>query len=184
MTEDDEQKRRNQQIGRAVQTLRGEQSQQALAEKMKTRGHKWSQSTVWSVERGDRAVRLAEAEDLAEVLDVEVGALLADHEDVEQERWLMAAVRKMDSARRRLEDATVDYEFWRSVVLRKLERVKLGLVMPEDARGMLETSAGTTTEAVIHGDLTGAEERARVRRQGMDVVEAESDTARRFTYMG
>lgn len=167
-----------------MQTLRGERSQQSLAERMKSRGHKWSQSTVWSVERGDRAVRLAEAEDLAEALDVEVGALLADNEDVEQERWLMAAVRKMDSARRSLQDAVVEYEFWRSVVLRKLASGKLGLVMHEDVREMLETSAGTSAEAVIQGDLSGAEERARVRRQGMDVVEAEPQTLRGFTFMG
>lgn len=35
---------------------------------MRMRGHKWSQATVWAVEKGERGVRLAESADLAEVL--------------------------------------------------------------------------------------------------------------------
>lgn len=41
-------------------------SQQDLATAMRTRGYKWSQATVWSVESGERTLRYTESLDLAE----------------------------------------------------------------------------------------------------------------------
>lgn len=55
-------------IGRTMAILRGDKTQQAVADEMRKRGWRWSQATVWSVEKGERALRLAEAEDLADVL--------------------------------------------------------------------------------------------------------------------
>ena len=55
-------------IGQTMAILRGDKTQQAVADEMRQRGWRWSQSTVWSVEKGDRALRLAEAEDLSAVL--------------------------------------------------------------------------------------------------------------------
>jgi len=56
------------QIGRTMAILRGDKTQQAVADEMRKRGWRWSQATVWSVEKGERPLRLAEAEDLAAVL--------------------------------------------------------------------------------------------------------------------
>jgi hypothetical protein len=69
---------RNSRIGRQVALLRGDKmSQAAVAEAMQRRGHaKWSQSTVWAVEKGTRPLRLIEAEDLAAVLGARVDKLL------------------------------------------------------------------------------------------------------------
>lgn len=36
-------------------------SQMDLAKMVRADGHKWSQATVWSIERGDRPLRLTEA---------------------------------------------------------------------------------------------------------------------------
>ena len=55
-------------IGQTMAILRGDKTQQAVADDMRQRGWRWSQATVWSVEKGDRPLRLAEAEDLAAVL--------------------------------------------------------------------------------------------------------------------
>ena len=55
-------------IGRNVTRLRGDRPQKDLADAMRERGHKWSQATVWSVEKGERPLRLTEADDLVEVL--------------------------------------------------------------------------------------------------------------------
>lgn len=63
---------RDELIGKSVAKLRGELSQKEVADRMKGRGWKWSQATVWSVEKGDRPLRLAEAHDLAAVLNVSV----------------------------------------------------------------------------------------------------------------
>lgn len=42
-------------------------SQDALAQRMRERGFKWSQATVWSVENGDRPLRLTEAIELSDI---------------------------------------------------------------------------------------------------------------------
>lgn len=63
-------------IGERLQQLRGDMSQAALAASMAERHHKWSQATVWSVETAKRPLRLAEAEDVAEILGVGVADLL------------------------------------------------------------------------------------------------------------
>lgn len=60
----------DEQIGKNLQRLRGELSQKDLAVAMRKAGYKWSQATVWSVEQGERPLRLTEAEELARILDV------------------------------------------------------------------------------------------------------------------
>ncbi len=60
-------------IGKNVARFRGELSQAALAQKMKNLGHKkWSQATIWALEKGERALKLSEAQDLAALLHVDV----------------------------------------------------------------------------------------------------------------
>jgi len=69
-------------IGVTVSVLRDGMPQQAVADAMRERGHRWSQSTVWSVEKGERRLLLSEAADLAEVLDVPVDALLKKPDEI------------------------------------------------------------------------------------------------------
>jgi hypothetical protein len=59
-------------IGQNLIRLRGEKSQQDVADAMRAAGYKWSQATVWAVEKGERPLRLAEAESLAEVLGTRI----------------------------------------------------------------------------------------------------------------
>ncbi|MFC9559921.1 helix-turn-helix domain-containing protein [Agromyces sp. NPDC056965] len=70
------------QVGENVVRLRGDRSQKELADEMRERGYKWSQATVWAVEKGNRPLRLAEAAVLAEILRVSVGVLLGDEVSV------------------------------------------------------------------------------------------------------
>ena len=58
----------DEQIGKNLARLRGDMTQKELAAAMKARGCRWSQTTVWSVENGERPLRLAEAEDLRDIL--------------------------------------------------------------------------------------------------------------------
>jgi hypothetical protein len=58
------------QIGQNVARARGDMSQKELALAMRARGHKWSQATVWNVERGERPLRLSEASALSDILRV------------------------------------------------------------------------------------------------------------------
>lgn len=67
-----------QEIGQVLRQLRGNQSQKALADAMRAKGHAWSQATVWSVETGARPLRLTEARDLADHWQVTVRQLLPE----------------------------------------------------------------------------------------------------------
>lgn len=74
---------RERRIGRQIAEIRGSMSQAAVAEAMRARGHeKWSQSTVWSIEKGTRPLRFTEAQDLANVLDVGIMLLLASEDEL------------------------------------------------------------------------------------------------------
>lgn len=57
-------------IGKNLARLRGDLSQADLAREMKERGFKWSQATVWSIEKGERPLRLSESKHVAEILGV------------------------------------------------------------------------------------------------------------------
>lgn len=56
-------------IGQKIARLRGGMSQAQLAELMRDQfGWRWSQATVWAIEKGERPLRFAEAQDLVNVL--------------------------------------------------------------------------------------------------------------------
>lgn len=61
---------RDKAIGENLAAYRAGRSQQWLADAMRARGHKWSQATVWSVEKGERPLRFTEAIDVAQILEV------------------------------------------------------------------------------------------------------------------
>lgn len=56
-------------IGRNLARMRADRPQSEIAAAMRERGYKWSQATVWAVEKGERPLRLTEAADLSKVLD-------------------------------------------------------------------------------------------------------------------
>jgi transcriptional regulator with XRE-family HTH domain len=61
------------QIGEKVRALREAAllSQSEIARQMRDRGTKWAQATVWSVESGERPLRLTEAGMLAEICNAD-----------------------------------------------------------------------------------------------------------------
>jgi hypothetical protein len=72
---------------------------------MRERGWKWSQATVWSVEKGERPLRLSEATDLAEVLGILMPVLLA----VPEEARVHESMHQCRQAHATLEAATTGY---------------------------------------------------------------------------
>ena len=62
-------------IGRNLTLLRGSMSQKELAERMRKLGFKWSQATVWSIEKGERPLRLTESEALGSVFGIHAQTL-------------------------------------------------------------------------------------------------------------
>ncbi len=74
---------RDEMVGAAVREARGDRTQVEVAEAMVERGHtKWSQSTVWAVEKGTRPLRLVEADSLVTILDVKFYALMGKPGDL------------------------------------------------------------------------------------------------------
>lgn len=112
-------------IGRNLVRLRGDMSQKDVAEQMRRRGFKWSQATVWSVERGERPLRLAEADALSEFLAMSNLYSLTSNRTTFNIRL---STSKIDAARVRLEEAaqeivTVQRELARLMGLMDLEEV-------------------------------------------------------------
>ena len=64
-------------IGRNVARYREPRSQADVAKAMRDRGWKWAQNTVSAVEQGERPLRLAEAIDLANILEVRNATVFA-----------------------------------------------------------------------------------------------------------
>lgn len=62
-------------VGENLTRLRGEMTQQALADAMRKKGWRWSQATVWSVEKGERPLKFSEAEDVAQILQTPLANL-------------------------------------------------------------------------------------------------------------
>lgn len=64
----------NEIIGKNIAVFRGDMSQAELADLMKKRGKdkgvRWSQTTVWEVEKGKRALKFSEALVLADILSI------------------------------------------------------------------------------------------------------------------
>lgn len=73
-------------------------TQAALAAAMKERGHSWHQATVWSVEKGDRAIRLGEAVSLSEIL----GVPLPDISDSERRAEIADEIQRLSQQLKRL----------------------------------------------------------------------------------
>ena len=78
----------DEQIGMNIVRFRAGRSQQSVADAMRDRGWKWSQATVWSVEKGERPLRLSEATDLAEVLEIMLPLLLALPEEAQLHEYM------------------------------------------------------------------------------------------------
>jgi transcriptional regulator with XRE-family HTH domain len=78
----------DEQIGRNLSALRGDMSQKDLADRMRRRGFKWSQATVWAIEKGERPLRVTEAEAIGDVFDIHGNVL--GHSETSFDRTMRA----------------------------------------------------------------------------------------------
>jgi transcriptional regulator with XRE-family HTH domain len=101
-------------------------TQERLAAEMRDRGFRWSQNTVWKVERGERPLRLSEATAAASIL----GRSVFDLERDDINRTLSEALHAMSAADQKLTEAMDQYELARiqlSVFLDWIKREGLDL---------------------------------------------------------
>jgi transcriptional regulator with XRE-family HTH domain len=92
-------------VGGNLSRLRGDMSQKDFASRMRERGWKWSQATVWSVEKGERPLRFTEALDVVDILGVELATLVGDVDDLELEFFSSKYTRAIDDVRDELRKA-------------------------------------------------------------------------------
>lgn len=85
-------------IGENLEAMRrNKMSQKELGEAMRDRGHKWSQTTVYAIERGDRHIKLDEARDIALLLNVDLGDFFQSSGDVLLARQAQRAAQSLQS---------------------------------------------------------------------------------------
>lgn len=101
-------------IGRNLSDARDDAglTQVALAEKMRSHGFRWSQATVWSVEKGERPLRLSEAAKVGYFLNIGPFDLLRTAEDSEASR----AVRRAGERLADVEEAIEQYGAARAIM--------------------------------------------------------------------
>lgn len=130
-------------IGQNLAVTRGDMSQKDLAERMRERGWKWSQATVWSIEKGERPLRLAEAEDVAHILQRPMHVLLSQ----EGEAVVHAATREVHDRYEELLAAMEAYDDARGKLALLLDEI------PESTKnGLLRVSTdwiGQTVDAAV-----------------------------------
>lgn len=145
-------------VGARVVALRGQRSQKSVADEMRSAGWKWSQATVWSVEKGERPLRLLEARALAGVLGVDVADFLTPMDDSPELVLL----------RRALYDAA---DAWRASI-RSRTTLMLALEQLDRATAAAET-AGVSSAALD-------EARALLSERDLDEIDAEGDREARL----
>ncbi|WP_156465996.1 MULTISPECIES: helix-turn-helix domain-containing protein [unclassified Rathayibacter] len=96
----------DEQIGSNLIKLRGDMTQRELAEKMRQRGWKWTHVTVGSVERGERPLRLSEAQAVVGAIGRGfVEDLLSSEADATVRAWM----HKMTEANAEIERVVREY---------------------------------------------------------------------------
>lgn len=109
----------DEQIGRNLASMRGDMSQKDLADEMRKRGFKWSQATVWSIEKGERPLRLAEAESVADIVVRPLDVLLAR----DGEASVHAATRVVNGRYKKILEAMESYDEGRAHLAMALDAI-------------------------------------------------------------
>lgn len=143
----------DEQIGRNLASIRGDMSQKDLAEEMRKRGWKWSQATVWSIEKGERPLRLAEAAELAAVLDKPFSLFLAEDEFVQ----VHLATQVVMAADRYLRDAIREYERARFLLAMNLDQVNPSGYVTALGESWIDVSAHDVVDLVHAADEGAAQ---------------------------
>lgn len=120
--------------------MRGKSSQKELADWMRQRGFKWSQATVWSIEKGERPLRLSEAEAVADIYGADVSSLLRGTSVVRAE----AEVKSVTRWHRELRSALEHYRRSRlllAAALDESEDADLGRELRTSAQEWIDMTA-------------------------------------------
>lgn len=94
---------------KALRAVR-EMTQVDLAEKMHMRGFRWHPATVYKIENGERQIQLAEAVEVARILEISIEEMTQESQQLRVLREIYHSVR---NSIRRLADQLDGYWFYR-----------------------------------------------------------------------
>jgi hypothetical protein len=95
---------------------------------MRSAGYKWSQATVWSVEKGERRpLRLAEAVDLAQIFDRDVSVLLQREAEAVLIEGIGAQMRRVGESMEAIGEAVRSYEREKKALRNQLSMAETSL---------------------------------------------------------
>lgn len=134
-------------VGRVVAQLRGERTQQSVAAAMRDLGWRWSQATVWGVEKGERPLKLREAVVLASILGANVETLVGVDPDLvflsNRLTWVHQKINVHKGQVAGLEQQLVEAE-------KQLERTQQERLVLEDAfRNGVKAGGGRADPALL-----------------------------------
>lgn len=177
----------DEQIGRNLAQLRGEMSQKELAAEMRRRGWKWSQATVWSIEKGERPLRLTEAQEVAAIFEADLWLLTLEEATLRAtrrvrrvelaERALREAIQEYDEARfnlaHELDDATSDY----AEAMGQYVEMSAAVIVESEHREARKAAGSTfdraKTDITIYREQMGVERRWTSKLLNVDYGSAE-----------
>ncbi|WP_125778115.1 helix-turn-helix domain-containing protein [Antribacter gilvus] len=137
-------------VGKNIARFRGAESQQTIADRMRRRGWRWSQATMWAVERGDRPVRLVEAVDLAEILRVSLHDLLSRPSMAHASHDALSAAGKVRKAHHDAVTAIHHLEMARDELRAALDNASMFTEWQpdQDQRDLIESALGHVPDTV------------------------------------
>jgi len=138
---------RDEAIGQNLTRFRGERTQQDIADAMRSLGYKWSQATVWAVEKGERPMRLTEAIDVAGILGVDVSDMVSTR----AEGMFRVALRKMMDAYENLGKVVSDYEDAQLLLAMTADAASISENQAVETRDWLNLTAARVAERVDVG---------------------------------
>lgn len=103
-------------IGKNLARIRGQKTQQEVADAMRKLGWKWSQATVWSIEKGERPLRLAEARDVTTLLSKRLEDLLVPPVEAVIVDGLNQGMAKISDVRDSMRDVVETWESERALL--------------------------------------------------------------------
>lgn len=133
-------------------------SQQAVAEGMRARNseHRWSQATVWGVEKGDRALKAMEIYDLSRVLGCGVLYLVNPSDATSRMRELILHHNAMGHVLADIEDSLESLARERSELAARVEQFHLDerqILRGTDGYERLEIEVRVSEEAIARADM-------------------------------
>lgn len=158
-------------VGKNITELRGARSQSDIAEGMRSKGFKWSQTTVWELEKGKRSLKYLEAISLAEVLDTNVSFLSEVPDGYRILRDATQAWQDFEDVSDRLLDLLAEFREAKGQISEVRSRIRMRIA--EDGSSLDDKLGAVSRRTVLEALEVAAERRGKQAKREMDFIRAQ-----------